>query len=167
MDQTQRQERSLALGRTLPPDLSAGATALKDTPSDPEAARLHALLEVAYLAASADDKVTEHEIELLVLNLHTWLNAKLEPAFLVELFEHLGRQLATEGFQARLAAAGTVLDPESKRIAYRLACVTALCDHDVHEDELKFLGGIADAFKIPVDEAQAIFDALDEAITAR
>lgn len=165
MDHTQRQERSLALGRTLPADLSAGATALKDKPSDPEAARLHALLEVAYLAASADDKITEQEIDLLVTNLQSWLQAKLEPAFLIELFEHLGRQLAAEGFQARLAAAGAVLDTESKRIAYRLACVTALCDHDVHDDELKFLGGIADAFKIPVDEAQAIFDALDDVIT--
>jgi len=55
MDQAQRQERSRALGRTLPTDLASGAGALKDTPSDPEAARLHALLEVCYLAASADD----------------------------------------------------------------------------------------------------------------
>lgn len=166
MEQSQRQERSLALGRTLPADLSAGASALKDSPSDPEAARLHALLEVAYLAASADDKLTDQEIDLLVANLQLWLQAKLEPAFLVELFEHLGRQLAKDGFQGRLAATAAILDPVSKRVAYKLACVTALCDHEVHDDELRFLGGIADAFGIPADEAQAIFDALDEVVTA-
>lgn len=166
MDQTQRQERSLALGRTLPSDLAAGAAALKDTPSDPEAAKMHAMLEVAYLAASADDKLTEQEIELLVANLQLWLDAKLEPAFLVDLFEHLAQQLKRDGFQGRLAATGAVLDPVSKRLAYKLACVTALCDHDVADDELRFLGGIADAFGIPAAEAQAIFDALDEAISA-
>ena len=51
-------------------------------------------------------------------------------------------------------------------MAYKLACVTALCDHDVHDDELKFLGGIADVFGIPAAEAQGIFDSLDEALTA-
>ena len=169
MDDTQRQDRSRALGRTLPSDLGAGASALKEahaTPSDPDAARLHALLEVAYLAASADDQLADQEIDHLVANLQAWLGAELEPAFLVQLFEHLAQQLATDGFQGRLAATAAILDPASRRIAYKLACVTALCDHDVHDDELKFLGGIADAFEIPVDEAQAIFDALDEAITA-
>jgi hypothetical protein len=41
-----------------------------------------------------------------------------------------------------------------------------LVDHDVHDDELRFLEGIVDTFGIPNGEAQAIFDALDEAITA-
>jgi len=166
MDQAQRQERSRALGRTLPADLAAGAGALKDSPSDPEAARLHALLEVCYLAASADDVLTDQEIDHLVANLQSWLQAKLEPAFLVQLFEQLARQLAADGFQGRLKATAAILDHDSRRIAYKLACVTALCDHDVHDDELKFLGGIADAFGIPAAEAQEIFDALDEAITA-
>lgn len=169
MEATRRQERSHALGLTLPSDLGAGAGALgpaKDTPTDPEAARLYALLEVAYLAASADDKLTDQEIDHLVSNLQAWLGATLEPAFLVQLFEHLGQQLATEGFQARLATAAAILDPAWRRVAYKLACVTALCDHDVHDDELTFLGGISDAFEIPADEAQAIFDALDETITS-
>jgi tellurite resistance protein len=165
MNAPQRQERSRALGATLPADLSNGATALKDTPSDPEAARLLALLEVCYLAASADDKLTDQEINLLVENLQSWLQAKLEPAFLVQLFEQLGTQLKQDGFQGRLKATAAILDADSRRIAYKLACVTALCDHDVAEDELKFLGGIADAFAIPATDAQAIFDALDEAIT--
>ena len=150
----------------MPADLGSGAGALKDTPSDPDAARLHALLEVCYLAASADDVLTDQEIDHLVANLQSWLQAKLEPAFLVQLFEQLARQLAADGFQGRLKAAAAILDHDSRRIAYKLACVTALCDHDVHDDELKFLGGIADAFGIPAAEAQAIFDALDEAITA-
>lgn len=168
MDDLERQKRSAALGRTLPDDLAAGAGALTttETPSDPSAARLHALLEVAYLAASADDKLTDDEIDHLVANLQSWLNAKLEPAFLVELFQHLAAQLAADGFQGRLAATAAVLDPASRRLGYKLACVTALSDHEVHDDELAFLGGIADAFGIPADEAQAIFDALDDALTS-
>ena len=169
MDDSRRQERSTALGKTLPTDLNAGAAALKkapDAPTDPHAVRLHALLEVAYLAASADDKLAEQEIDHLVANVQAWLGGQLEPAMLVQLFEHLAQQLASDGFQGRLAACAKVLDGDWRRVAYKLACVTALADHEVHDDELKFLGGIADAFGIPADEAQQIFDALDEAVTA-
>jgi tellurite resistance protein len=169
MDDLARQTRSATLGRTLPADLGAGAATLKathDAPTDPEAARLHALLEVAYLAASADDQLADQEIDHLVANLQSWLGAELEPAFLVELFEHLAKQLAADGFQGRLTATAAALDPDSRRVAYKLACVTALCDHEVHDDELKFLGGIADAFEIPAAEAQEICDALDEALTS-
>lgn len=165
MDDTQRQERSRALGKTMPTNLGAG-TPSEGSSSDPAAERLHALLEVAYLVASADDKLTDLEIDHLVNNLQSWLDAKLEPAFLVQLFEHLAERLATHGFQGRLKAIAAILDDEARRIAYKLACVTALCDHEVHDDELKFLGGIADVFGIPAAEAQAIFDSLDEALTA-
>lgn len=164
-----REERTRTLGNTLPSDLAASAGALKqtpDSPSDPGAVRLHALLEVAYLAASADGELSDDEINLLVTNLHSWLGEELPPKFLVELFEHLGAQLAKEGYQGRLEAVAKLLDPASRLVAYRLACVTALVDHDVRDDELRFLEGIVDTFGIPNGEAQAIFDALDEAITA-
>jgi tellurite resistance protein len=163
-----RQERSRALGSTLPADLAASASVLRqssESPSDPGAVRLHALLEVAYLAAAADGVLADDEINLLVTNLHSWLGEELPAAFLVELFEHLGQQLAKEGYQARLDALAKILDRESRLVAYRLACVTALVDHDVHDDELRVLERIVDAFHIPNTEAQALFDALDEAIT--
>jgi hypothetical protein len=169
MDDTRRQERIRVLGPSLPADLAAGAASLQGgptTPTDPQAARLHALLEIAYLAASADDKITEHEVDHLVANLQAWLQNKLEPTFLIELFDHLGELLVRDGFQGRLKATAAVLDDPARRAAYKLACVTALCDHEVHDDELEFLGGIADAFGIPADEAQAIFDALDDAVTS-
>lgn len=158
--------RTRALGSTLPADLAASAGALTDSPSDPGAVRLHALLEVAYLAASADGELSDDEINLLVTNLHSWLGEELPPKLLIQLFEHLGQQLAKDGYQGRLEAVAKLLDPDSRLIAYRLACVTALVDHDVHDDELTFLEGIVDAFGIPNAEAQAIFDALDEAITS-
>src|SRR5690349_6005467 len=121
--------RTRALGSTLPADLAASAAVLKqapDSPSDPGAVRLHALLEVAYLAASADGELGDDEIDLLVTNLHSWLGEELEPAFLVELFDHLGEQLAKDGYQGRLEATAKQLDKESRLVAYRLACVTAL-----------------------------------------
>lgn len=166
MIESTRQERSRALARTLPSDLGANAGALEQAASDPAAARLHAMLETAYLAASADDQLTDDEIQLLVANVESWLGESLDGEFLVKLFEHLGAQLARDGYAARLAAVAGKLDRDSRLVAYKLACVTALCDHDVHDEELKFLGGIADAFQIPAADAQAIFDQLDEAITA-
>ena len=166
MIQANRQERSRALARTLPSDLGANAGALKQDASDPGAARLHAMLETAYLAAAADDTLSDDEIQLLVANVESWLGESLDSEFLVNLFEHLGEQLARDGYAARLAAVAGQLDRDSRLVAYKLACVTALCDHDVHDEELKFLGGIADAFGIPATEAQAIFDQLDEAITS-
>ncbi|MFN0250225.1 MAG: tellurite resistance TerB family protein [Kofleriaceae bacterium] len=166
MNEAQRQERVRALQPQLPADLAAGAGALKrhEEATDTQAAQLHAMLEVAYLAASADDKLDDAEIEVLVANLTSWLGNELDSTFLVELFEHLAQQLAAEGFQARLAACAKELDDEARRVAYKVACVTALADHVVHDDELAFLGGIADAFGIPAAEAQAMFDALDEAV---
>ena len=156
MDEARRQARSKALASSLPSDLA----------SDPQSERLHALIEVAYLTASADDHLHEKEIEHLVANLQTWLQAKLEPAFLLDLFSHLGQQLAAEGYQARLKAVAGVLDEPTRKMAYKLACLTALCDYEVHDDELKILGGIADAFGIPAADAQATFDELDEMITS-
>jgi hypothetical protein len=146
-------ERSRILGAMLPEDLA-------------ESARLHTMLEVAFLAAAADGQLADAEIEHLVANLQAWLGAQLETSFLEQLFDDLGEQLAAQGAHARLAAAAAALDQESRRVAYRLACVTALCDLDVHDDELRFLGTIADAFAIPSDDAQAIFDELDDAVTA-
>lgn len=149
-------DRSRALGGTLPTNLA----------SDADEKRLHALLEVAYLAASADDELAEDEIQLLVANLQSWLGETLEAPFLVDLFDHLGERLATEGVQKRVDTLATLLDAESKRVAYKLACVTALCDQELHDEELRFLEGIVHAFGIPNDEAQTIFDELDEAISS-
>jgi hypothetical protein len=154
MNDAARQERSRVLGAALPPDL------------DDDAARLHTLLEVAYLAAIADGELGDAEIHQLVGNLQAWLGEQLEPKFLVELFEHLADQVAAEGAGARLAAAAAKLDDAGRRIAYKLACVTTLCDQEVHDHELGFLGQVATAFGIPEAEAQATFDELDAAVTA-
>ena len=147
------QERSRVLGAMLPHDLA-------------ESKRLHTMLEVAFLAACADGELADAEIEHLVANLQAWIGATLETTFLEQLFDELGERRAAEGPFARLTAAAGALDQESRRVAYRLACVTALCDLDVHDDELRFLGTIADAFEIPSDQAQEIFDELDDAVTA-
>jgi hypothetical protein len=154
MDTATRQQRSRVLGAALPQDL------------DDDAARLHTLLEVAYLAAIADGDLGDAEIHQLVGNLQAWLGEELEPKFLVDLFEHLASQVAAEGSAARLAAAAGKLDAEGRRIAYKLACVTTLCDHEVHDHELGFLGAAATAFEIPEAEAQATFDELDTAVTS-
>ncbi len=154
MDSRQLQERRRILGTTLPPQLAA----------DPE--RLHTLVEVAFLAAAADGELAEAEIELLVSNLEAWLGGDLKPGLLVELFDHLTAQLANEGAAARLAAAAANLDADGRRVAYKLACITSLCDLEVHDDELGFLGTIADAFGIPATEAQATFDELDDVVSA-
>ncbi|HUS28330.1 MAG TPA: tellurite resistance TerB family protein [Kofleriaceae bacterium] len=163
VETAQHQDRSRALGSTLPAGLGTGS---KKPSTDPEAARLHALLEVAYLAASADGKLADEEIQLLVANLQLWLGEELDSKFLLGLFDHLGTKLATEGAQARVDALAAQLDADSRLVAYRLACVTALCDGEVHDEEMRFLEGIVHAFEIPNAEAQAIFDSLDEALSA-
>ena len=143
------------LGEKLPPDL--GST---DEPT------LHAMLETAFLAAACDGELAEVEIDHLVANLQSWLSTEIQAAVLVDLFEHLADKLSNEGPGARLADAATRLTPDARRTAYRLACVTALCDLEVKDEELDFLGTIADAFAIPSDEAQATFDELDDAVSA-
>ncbi len=142
------------------------ANAVPDVEVDLESARLHTLLEVACLAAAADGELAEAEIHTLVGNLQAWLGEELDSEFVVKLFAHLAEQRGREGTGARLVAAAASLDAESRRIAYKLACITTLCDHEVHDDELGFLGTIADAFEIPEAEAQATFDELDDAVSA-
>lgn len=174
MDANRRQERIRLLGAALPSDLGAGASALATAERDgtttlsaeaeQEARRLHTLLEVAFLAAAADGKLDDAEIHNLSANLQAWLNADIEPAFLVELFDDLAGHLAEQGFAARLAAAAELLDPASRDVAFKLACVTAMVDLEVHDDELGVLGKIADAFEIPEAAAQAIYDQLDETV---
>jgi hypothetical protein len=149
-----RTERSRILGSHLPADLGA------------DAARLETMLEVAFLAAASDGELAEVEIDQLVANLQAWIQAELEAEKLVAMFDDFGDKLAADGAGARLAAAAKLLDAESRRAAYQLACVTALCDLDVRDEELSFLGTIADAFGIPSDEAQATFDELDDAVMA-
>jgi hypothetical protein len=131
-----------------------------------DAARLHTMIEVAYLAAAADGELADAEIHTLAANLEGWLGEGVGPDLLLKLFEHLANQLASEGAEARLAAAAAALDGESRRVAYKLACVTALCDYQVHDTELGFLGTVAQAFEIPLDEAQATFDELDDLVTS-
>jgi hypothetical protein len=173
MDANRRQERIRLLGAALPSDLGSGASALAQSEhgeatlspeAEREAMRLHTLLEVAFLAAAADGKLDDAEIHNLAANLEAWLNAEIEPGFLVELFDDLAGHLVEEGFPARLAHAAATLDEGSRHVAYKLACVTALVDLEVHDDELGVLGKIADAFGIPEAQAQAIFDELDETV---
>lgn len=150
----EQQERRRLLGSKLPDDLGDDVT------------RLHTLAEVAFLAAAADGEISDAEINLLVSNLNAWLGEELDDGTLLKLFEHLASQLASEGMAARLAACAGALDADGRRIAYTLACVTTLCDLEVHDSELGFLGTVADALGIPSDEAQATFDELDEVVTS-
>lgn len=142
------------------------ASAVPEVEVDMESARLHAMLEVAFLAAAADGELADAEVHTLVGNLQAWLGEELDAELVVKLFSHLAEQRGREGTAARLTAAASSLDAESRRIAYKLACITTLCDHEVHDDELGFLGTIADAFEIPEAEAQATFDELDDAVSA-
>ncbi|MBZ0231163.1 MAG: tellurite resistance TerB family protein [Deltaproteobacteria bacterium] len=131
-----------------------------------EAQRLHTMLEVAFLAAAADGKLADDEIRNLTANLQAWLHADLDQDFYVSTFGELADLLAEQGFAARLAHAAAQLDAESRRTAYILACVTVLCDLEVHDDELLVLGKIADAFEIPEAEAQATFDEIEDTVDA-
>ncbi|MBE7450183.1 MAG: hypothetical protein HS111_15165 [Kofleriaceae bacterium] len=147
--------RRRALGERLPDDLAVEA-----------ARRRHTLLEVAFLTAAADGHLADDEIRNLTANLQAWLHADLDDDFFVETFANLAQLLAQQGAAARLAHAAALLDDESRRVAYTLACVTALCDLEVHDAELAFLGTIADAFAIPEAEAQAMFDELEDGVDA-
>ncbi|HUQ03567.1 MAG TPA: tellurite resistance TerB family protein [Kofleriaceae bacterium] len=131
-----------------------------------EAARLHTILEVAFIAAAADGKLADDEIRNLTANLQAWLEADLDADFFVATFAELAGLLAEQGMAKRLAHAAANLDADSRRAAYILACVTVLCDLEVHDDELLVLGKIADAFEIPEAEAQTTFDEIEDTVDA-
>jgi hypothetical protein len=171
MDDATHQARLRTLGAALPTDLGAAAPALQQrhdgeeitAEHEAEAIRLHTMLEVA---AAADGELADDEIHNLSANLQAWLQSDLSAEFLTDVFEDLADTLIEHGFEARLQVAAKALDAESRRVAYKLACVTVLCDLEVRDEELDVLGRIATAFEIPEAEGQATFDELDATVTA-
>lgn len=127
-----------------------------------ELARLSAMLEVAFLAAAADGEINDAEADNLGATLGGWLGIELSEDAVEVLIDGFIERLEAEGRDARLAAVATVLDPESRRIAYTLACVVVLCDLELHDHELDVLGVIATGLELGQEDAQQTFEEVQD-----
>lgn len=129
-------------------------------------ARMNAMLEVAFLAAAADGEINDAEADSLGATLSQWLGAELSEEVVEDVIARFIAALAAEGRDQRLAAITSVLDPDARRTAYTLACLVALCDLELHDDELDVLGAIATGLGLSQDEAQLRFDEIHDHVEA-
>lgn len=155
----------------LPGDLGAavplfGHEAELDASQLVALARMNAMLEVAFLAAAADGEINDAEAENLGATLSQWLGAELSEDVVEDIIARFIAALAAEGRDHRLAAIASVLDPDARRTAYTLACLVALCDLELHDDELDVLGAIATGLGLSQDEAQVRFDEIHDHVEA-
>ena len=155
----------------LPENLGAAATLLGREAELDDAelgalARMNAMLEVAFLAAAADGEINDAEADNLGATLSQWLGTELSDDVVEDIIARFIAALAAEGRDQRLAAIASVLDPEARRTAYTLACLVALCDLELHDDELDVLGAIATGLGLAQDEAQVRFDEIHDHVEA-
>jgi tellurite resistance protein len=129
-----------------------------------ELARLTAMLEVAFLAAAADGEISDQEADNLGSHLGAWLGTELPADTIEGIIEDFIVALDRDGRAARVAAIATTLDPESRRVAYGLACVVAMCDLELEHAELDVLGELATGLAIPQADAQAAFNQIKDHI---
>ncbi len=155
----------------LPGDLGAaaplfGREAELDDTELVALARMNAMLEVAFLAAAADGEINDAEADNLGATLSQWLGTELSEEVVEDIIDRFIAALAAEGRDQRLAAIASVLDPDARRTAYTLACLVALCDLELHDDELDVLGAIATGLGLSQDEAQVRFDEIHDHVNA-
>ena len=127
-----------------------------------EVARLYAMLEVAFLAAAADGEINDAEADNLGGTLAGWLGTELSEDVTEGLIARFIAAHTAEGTGGRLVALAAQLSADDRRTAYSLACVVALCDLELHDDELDVLGVIATGLELGQEEAQARFEEIQD-----
>jgi tellurite resistance protein len=118
--------------------LRAGAEAAAAARSDGEAARFQAMLELAYLAASADG-LDAREREALARLIELATGAAVDRATLHTHFADLDAAVAMLGRRERLARAAAELGDDSATEALGFAALVAMADGRLHAPELAVL----------------------------
>jgi tellurite resistance protein len=119
-----------------------------------------AVLEVLFLAAAADGRVTPEERDHLARVVRDLTAGGLSDdalgALLVRCFDGLER----EGFHGRIVRAARTLDADQRGLAFALAAAVALGDGALVQDERAVLEDLARTFALPEEDARRILDAV-------
>jgi uncharacterized tellurite resistance protein B-like protein len=117
-------------------------------------AKLEALVEVMFLAASADDDFSDVEREHFVKSVESLTDGRLAHAKLEALVSEATAALEREGREARLASVKARLpDAGSRKVALSLLIQVTAADGIIRTSERELILETAEALEIDRDEA--------------
>jgi uncharacterized tellurite resistance protein B-like protein len=117
-------------------------------------AKLEALVEMMFLAASADGDFSDVEREHFVKSVESLTSGRLAKAQLEGLLKQAKQALDSSGREARLAAVKDRLpDPSARRVALSLAIQVTAADGIIRTSERELIMATAEALEIDPDDA--------------
>lgn len=117
-------------------------------------AKLEALVEMMYLAASADGEFSTEERAHFDQQVYKLGGGSLTPDRVHELLEHAERELASSGRAKRLALVKERLpEPDARKLALALAIQLTASDGIIRTSERELILETAEALEIDRDEA--------------
>jgi len=124
-------------------------------------AKLEALVEAMYLAASADGEFSPVERAHFLKTIESLTNGRLPTARLAQLVAEAGEALEHEGRAARLLSVKSRLpDPGSRRVALSLAIQVTAADGIIRPGERELILETAQVLEIPPNEAATLVSTL-------
>lgn len=117
-------------------------------------AKLEALVEMMFLAASADGDFSDVEREHFMNSVQSLTSGRLEKSQLEALLAQATKDLASSGREARLNAVKERLpDPSARRVALSLAIQVTAADGIIRTSERELIMETAEALEIDADAA--------------
>lgn len=117
-------------------------------------AKLEALVEMMFLAASADGDFSDVEREHFVKSVESLTSGRLAKAELETLLKQSKQALDASGREARLGAVKDRLpDPSARRVALSLAIQVTTADGIIRTSERELIMATAEALEIDPDDA--------------
>jgi tellurite resistance protein len=116
--------------------------------------KLEALVEMMYLAASADGEFSDIEHEAFFGSVESLTDGRLARKDAEAIIERVKRELETDGRDARLAAVkARLVEPGARRVALSLAIQITAADGFIRTSERELILETAEALEIDRDEA--------------
>ena len=117
-------------------------------------AKLEALVEMMFLAASADGDFSDVERKHFLQSVESLTDGRLAKAALEGLLDRAKTDLAASGRETRLAAVKERLpDPGARKVALSLAIQVTAADGIIRTSERELIMDTAEALEIDRDEA--------------
>jgi tellurite resistance protein len=117
-------------------------------------AKLEALVEMMFLAASADGDFSDVERKHFLQSVESLTDGRLAKAALEGLLDRAKTDLEARGREARLSAVKERLpDPGARKVALSLAIQVTAADGIIRTSERELIMETADALEIDRDEA--------------
>jgi tellurite resistance protein len=118
----------------------------------------------AYLVGASDGELTDEEYNMLGQMMADLLEINLTSDQLDELLAEADEALAEHGFEGAIdQLAESHSDPDLRRAAFTLAVAVGCADGALSDEEIAVFQGLADAYEIDAEEANAIIDECVEA----